>query len=186
MDHPAHAAAVPMAYGAGIGRVGEFYEQGNFYRGGAIQQSMITWMFTEQNTQRPTSPPDLSHEDRVRLARYSDLAMNVVEPDWDEALWHLPMSEMFDTACTEVGRDLSTIEKTVGILWVAKGRNESIPGWCTRWFNNPLSGEPEEVVDVFRQFANMGVSHIQVVAFPNSLAGIEEFRPVHEALDQTP
>jgi putative CocE/NonD family hydrolase len=95
MDHPAHAAAVPMAYGAGIGRVGEFYEQGNFYRGGAIQQSMTTWMFTEQNTQRPTLPADLSREDRIRLARYTDLAAGAPEPNWDEALWHLPMSEMY-------------------------------------------------------------------------------------------
>ena len=35
MDHPAHAAMVPMDSGAGIGRVGEFHEQGNWYRGGA-------------------------------------------------------------------------------------------------------------------------------------------------------
>ena len=33
-DHPAHAAMVPMSAGAGIGRVGEFHEQGNWYRGG--------------------------------------------------------------------------------------------------------------------------------------------------------
>jgi putative CocE/NonD family hydrolase len=96
MDHPAHAAAVPMAYGAGIGRVGEFYEQGNFYRGGAIQQSMTTWMFTEQNTQRPTLPADLSREDRIRIARYTDLAASAAAPDWSEALWHLPMSEMYE------------------------------------------------------------------------------------------
>ena len=95
MDHPAHAAAVPMAYGAGIGRVGEFYEQGNFYRGGAIQQSMITWMFGNQNTQRPTLPSDLSHDDRIRLAGYFDLEANAPEPDWSEALWHLPISEMY-------------------------------------------------------------------------------------------
>jgi putative CocE/NonD family hydrolase len=95
MDHPAHAAAVPMAYGAGIGRIGEFYEQGNFYRGGAIQQSMTTWMFTEQNTQRPTLPVGLSREDRIRIARYTDLAAGAPEPNWDEALWHLPMSEMY-------------------------------------------------------------------------------------------
>jgi putative CocE/NonD family hydrolase len=96
MGHPAHAAAVPMAYGAGIGRVGEFFEQGNFYRGGAIQQSMITWMFTEQNTQRPTLPADLSREDRIRIARYTDLAASAPEPDWGKALWHLPMSEMYE------------------------------------------------------------------------------------------
>jgi putative CocE/NonD family hydrolase len=95
MNHPAHAAAVPMAYGAGIGRVGEYYEQGNFYRGGAIQQSMTTWMFTEQNTQRPTLPADISRADRIRLSRYTDLAAGAPEPDWSEALWHLPMSEMY-------------------------------------------------------------------------------------------
>ena len=95
MDHPAHVAAVPMAYGAGIGRVGTYYEQGNFYRGGSIQQSMTTWMFTEQNTQRPTLPAKLSREDRIRLSRYTDLAAAAPEPDWSEALWHLPMSEMY-------------------------------------------------------------------------------------------
>lgn len=95
MDHPAHAAAVAMAYGAGIGRVGEFYEQGNFYRGGAIQQSMITWMFTEQNTQRPMLPAGLSREDRIRLARYTDLNMDIEEPVWESALRHLPLSEMY-------------------------------------------------------------------------------------------
>ena len=84
-----------MACGAGIGRVGEYYEQGNFYRGGAIQQSMITWMFTEQNTQRPTLPSELSREDRIRLARYTDLGMDIGEPDWDKALRHLPLSEMY-------------------------------------------------------------------------------------------
>ena len=32
--HPAHKAMVPMSAGAGIGRVGEFHEQGNWYKGG--------------------------------------------------------------------------------------------------------------------------------------------------------
>ncbi|MGI9264772.1 MAG: CocE/NonD family hydrolase [Gammaproteobacteria bacterium] len=96
MSHPAHAAAVPMAYGAGIGRVGEFYEQGNFYRGGAIQQSMITWMFTEQSLQRPQLPSTMSRDDRIRMSRYTDLAMNIPTPDWDKALWHLPLSDMYE------------------------------------------------------------------------------------------
>ena len=37
LNHPAHAALVPMGFGVGIGRIGEWYEQGNFYRGGACQ-----------------------------------------------------------------------------------------------------------------------------------------------------
>lgn len=94
--HPAHAAAIPMAYGAGIGRMGQFYEQGNMYRGGAIQQSMIEWMFEYQNTQRPMFPSDTSREDLIRLARYTDLEIHPPPtPDWKEAFRHLPMSEMF-------------------------------------------------------------------------------------------
>ena len=45
MDHPAHAAMVPQGYGAGVGRVGDFYEQGNWYRGGAEQMFFISWLY---------------------------------------------------------------------------------------------------------------------------------------------
>ena len=37
LDHPAHATVVPMGFGAGVGRIDDYYEQGNCYRGGAIQ-----------------------------------------------------------------------------------------------------------------------------------------------------
>ena len=56
MDHPAHAAAVPMGQGAGIGKMGPFAEQGNFYRGGALQLPMAVWLWGEQDTVRPTFP----------------------------------------------------------------------------------------------------------------------------------
>ena len=96
MDHPAHAAAVPMGQGAGIGRVGPFYEQGNFYRGGAIQLPMVTWLYGNQNLQRPTLPGDLSRDDRVRLARAFDLAARMPSVDWEKALWHLPIAEALE------------------------------------------------------------------------------------------
>ena len=56
-DHPAHAAMVPQGFGAGIGRVGRFYEQGNWFRGGAVQMLFISWLYGVQNTQRPTFRP---------------------------------------------------------------------------------------------------------------------------------
>ena len=34
LDHPSHAAMVAQGFGAGVGRVGQYYEQGNWYRGG--------------------------------------------------------------------------------------------------------------------------------------------------------
>ncbi|MDE2691590.1 MAG: CocE/NonD family hydrolase [Acidobacteriota bacterium] len=97
MRHPAHAAAVPMGQGAGIGRMGPFHEQGNFYRGGALQLPMAVWLFGEQNTQRPTFPPDTSREDLERLATYFDLAAKMPQVDWKQALWHLPVQTLIES-----------------------------------------------------------------------------------------
>jgi len=96
-DHPAHAAMVPMAAGAGIGRVGRFYEQGNWYRGGAFQMLFMTWLYGVQNTQRPRLPDGLSNEDLVRLARYYDLAPDMPEVEWPEALEHLPLVDLMES-----------------------------------------------------------------------------------------
>ena len=91
--HPAHVAAVPMAQGAGIGRMGPHYEQGNFYKGGAIQLPMLTWLYHEQNSVRPMFPSDLSREELIRVSKYYDLAPSYPEPDWHEAFRHLPLAD---------------------------------------------------------------------------------------------
>ena len=46
LDHPAHAAMIPAGFGAGVGRVGRFYEQGNWFRGGAQQMLFTSWLAT--------------------------------------------------------------------------------------------------------------------------------------------
>ncbi len=96
MDHPAHAAMVPMASGAGIGRVGPFYEQGNWYRGGVYQMLFATWLYGVQNTQRPRLPEGLPREDVVRLSSYFDLAPSMPEVDWKEQIKHLPLVTMME------------------------------------------------------------------------------------------
>jgi len=94
LDHPAHAAMVPQGFGAGVGRVGGFYEQGNWYRGGAEQMLFFAWLYGVQNTQRPMFPADISREDLIRLSRYFDLAPEMPRVDWKEALWHLPVEDI--------------------------------------------------------------------------------------------
>jgi predicted acyl esterase len=94
LDHPAHAAMVPQGFGAGVGRVGGFYEQGNWYRGGAEQMLFFVWLYGVQNTQRPMFPSDISREDMVRLSTYFDLAPEMPRVDWSEALWHLPVEDI--------------------------------------------------------------------------------------------
>jgi putative CocE/NonD family hydrolase len=92
-DHPAHAAMVPMSAGAGIGRVGEFYEQGNWYRGGVEQMFYLPWLYWVQNTQRPRFSPDVSDEDKQRLAQYYDLDAEMPEVEWKRKIRHLPVAE---------------------------------------------------------------------------------------------
>lgn len=118
MRHPGHAAAVPMGQGAGIGRMGPFYEQGNFYRGGALQLPMAVWLFGEQNTQRPTFPPDTSREDLERLATYFDLAAKMPQVDWKQALWHLPIQTLMES-----------VGGPKGIFGEFAARTPDDPGW---------------------------------------------------------
>jgi putative CocE/NonD family hydrolase len=94
LDHPAHAAMVPQGFGAGVGRIGPWYEQGNWYRGGAEQMLFFTWLYGVQNTQRPQFDPDLDPDDRARVARYFDLAPEMPRVNWTEALWHLPVEDI--------------------------------------------------------------------------------------------
>ncbi len=94
-DHPAHAAMVPMAPGAGIGKMGPYWEQGNWYRGGAEQMFYPPWLYSAvQSPLRPQLPKGLSQEERARLASYYTLAAKMPEVDWAKAIRHLPLSRM--------------------------------------------------------------------------------------------
>ncbi len=88
------AALVPQGYGAGVGRVGGWYEQGNWYRGGAVQMLFITWINSQQNAQRPMFDPSLSQGDLTRLRKSFDLAWQGPSIDWSKALWHLPVQDI--------------------------------------------------------------------------------------------
>jgi putative CocE/NonD family hydrolase len=94
LDNPAHAAMVPQGFGAGVGRVGPYHEQGNWYRGGAEQMLFFAWLYGNQNNQRPMFPADMSREDLIRVSRYFDLAPEMPQVDWGEALRHLPLVDI--------------------------------------------------------------------------------------------
>jgi putative CocE/NonD family hydrolase len=92
--HPAFAAMNVQGFGAGVGRVGPYYEQGNWYRGGAVQMLFITWIYGQQNQVRPMFPRETSREDLVRASRLFDLAPQMPPVDWSKALWHLPTQDI--------------------------------------------------------------------------------------------
>jgi putative CocE/NonD family hydrolase len=127
LDHPAHAAMVPQGFGAGVGRVGEFYEQGNWYRGGAEQMLFFAWLYGNQNNQRPMFPSDMSREDKVRVSRYFDLAPEMPRVDWAEALWHLPVMDIMRAVDGPKGIFADSMPVATGGSMIQRAPND--PAW---------------------------------------------------------
>ncbi len=95
LDHPSHAAMVPQSYGAGVGRIGEFFEQGNWYRGGVEQLLFFSWLYgVEHDKFKPRIPVGATQEDLIRISRFYDLAPENPRVDMSEALKHLPIKDM--------------------------------------------------------------------------------------------
>jgi putative CocE/NonD family hydrolase len=95
LDHPSHAAMVPQSYGAGVGRVGDFYEQGNWYRGGAEQMLFFAWLYgVEHDKFKPRIPAGATQEDLIRISRFYDLDPENPRVDMSEALAHLPIQDI--------------------------------------------------------------------------------------------
>jgi len=95
MDHPNHTAMVPQGFGAGVGRVGEFYEQGNWYRGGAEQMLFFAWLYSTQHDENaPRLPEGMAQEDLLRLQRFYDMSPEYPRVDWSEGLQHLPIQDI--------------------------------------------------------------------------------------------
>jgi predicted acyl esterase len=92
--HPAYAALNAQGFGAGVGRVKPYYEQGNWFRGGAVQMLFIPWIYGEQNQVRPTFPPDTPQADLVEASKLFDLAPRMPPVVWSKALWHLPVEDI--------------------------------------------------------------------------------------------
>ncbi len=95
LDHPSHAAMVPQGYGAGVGVVGSYFEQGNWYRGGAEQLLFHAWLYgVEQDKFKPRIPAGATQEDLIRISRFYDLAPENPPVNWKEAFSYLPLKDV--------------------------------------------------------------------------------------------
>ncbi len=93
--HPAHAAAVPMGSGAGIGKVGRYNEMGNFYRGGAVQNFWFSWYFGSGYKYHPSWPADLTREQMLRINKFWNMEPEMMRtPNLDSAIYTLPLNKI--------------------------------------------------------------------------------------------
>jgi alkanesulfonate monooxygenase SsuD/methylene tetrahydromethanopterin reductase-like flavin-dependent oxidoreductase (luciferase family) len=82
-----------------------------------------------------------------------------------------------EQACRDHGRDPSTLQRTTAVRVAIPGSGYiAAPG---EW---PLQGSPEEMAEVLRGHARLGVSQVQVALTMGGVEGVRAFAPVIEAL----
>lgn len=139
MNHPAHAAMVPMASGAGIGKVGRFTEQGNWYTGGVPRNLFMVWLYGVDNPLRAELPTGLDQATRAYISQYNDLAGTKPKIDWTKRIEHLPL----ETMLTGLGEPPATFERFIARTpadpaWRSGGLYHDDMGWGVPalWFNS--------------------------------------------------
>lgn len=147
LDHPSHAAMIPQAFGAGVGRVGKYMEQGNWYRGGVTQMLFIAWLKSVQHdAMRPRLPEGISQEDLQRLQRFYDMSPEHPSVDWSDGLAHLPIKDIIKNVDgpVEIFDDMVR-RKPNDPAWFEGGlyhdnMSIDIPSyWFTSWYDVSIS-----------------------------------------------
>ncbi len=124
---PGLATMIPQGFGAGVGRVGPYYEQGNWYRGGAVQMLFIDWLYGEQNQVRPMFPAGTSQQDLIRAAKSYDLAQQLPAVDWSKALRHLPIMDIIEAVGGPHGIFADSMPVATGGAMIKRTPND--PAW---------------------------------------------------------
>ena len=127
LGNPAFTTMIPQGFGAGVGRVGPYYEQGNWYRGGAFQMLFIAWLYGQQNQVRPMFPPNTSQEDLIRASKLFDLAPQMPPVDWSEALRHLPVEDILQAVDGPRGVFADSMPVDTGGAMIQRAPND--PAW---------------------------------------------------------
>jgi putative CocE/NonD family hydrolase len=127
LGNPGFAAMNVQGFGAGVGRVGPYYEQGNWYRGGAVQMLFITWLYGEQNQVRPMFPKNTSQADLIRQSKSFDLAQHLPPVDWSQALWRLPEQDILKSVDGPIGIFADAMPVETGGAMIKRAPND--PAW---------------------------------------------------------
>jgi uncharacterized protein len=148
---------IPESFGDGVGRVAPYYEQGNWFRGGALQMRFSRWLYDygfATSNGRPNFPADMTREELVEAAKSYDLASKPPAIDWNKAYLHLPEKDILATqgaprsiydSPTPSGKTAMVQRAPNDPAWYAGGLwNDSmkidIPGlWIMTWYDNSVA-----------------------------------------------
>lgn len=127
LGNPGYAAMNVQGFGAGVGKVGPYYEMGNWYRGGAVQMLFIDWLMGEQNQVRPMFPRDISQEELIRVSKSYDLAQHLPPVDWAKEFDHLPVMDLLKNVDGPKGIFADSMPVASGGAMIKRTPND--PAW---------------------------------------------------------
>jgi len=124
---PGFAAMNVQGFGAGVGRIKPYYEQGNWYRGGAVQMLFIDWLYGEQNQVRPMMPKNATQAELIRESKSFDLAQHMPPVDWSKAFWTLPEQDIMKDVGGPKGIFADSMPVATGGAMIKRAPND--PAW---------------------------------------------------------
>lgn len=127
LGNKALTTIIPQSFGAGVGKVGPYNEQGNWYRGGAVQMLFIDWLYGQQNQVRPSFPKDTPQSDLIKASKLFDLNPAMPPVDWAKAFEHLPEQEIISAIGGPVGIFSDKMSNTTGGGMIQ--RTPASPAW---------------------------------------------------------
>ena len=96
--------------------------------------------------------------------------------------WFVPMLERLDAACGDVGRDPTTLDRSIGVF-VEPGtpaRAEALG------FGTPISGGTDEIATSLRRFSELGVDRVEIVLWPGDESSLDAIEPVVDLVASGP
>ena len=137
---------------------------------------------------RPGGPPLLVGSSGERM-----LAITIPHVDawnaWFDSFGNRPegvpsLRDRVDAACGDAGRDPAAVARTLAVQVRLPGGSGRLAGEAGRPTVPPVAGSPEEIAGFLRAFADEGISHVQLVVDPITLASLDALAPVLEDLDR--
>ena len=137
---------------------------------------------------RPNGPPLMVGSNGPRMLRITTPHVD----SWNS--WYsdtgntpagvMPLREIVDAACADVGRPPGEIERTVAVhVRLPGGAGRTMGDTSDKQAVAALEGNPDEIAEELRAYSREGIGHIQLVLDPIDRRSIERFAPVLAALD---
>jgi alkanesulfonate monooxygenase SsuD/methylene tetrahydromethanopterin reductase-like flavin-dependent oxidoreductase (luciferase family) len=86
----------------------------------------------------------------------------------------VPLLEVLDRACEEVGRDPGEIARTAAVLVQLERGTGRIAGSSERPDVEPITGSSQGIAEALGRFGDVGISHLQIVLDPIDASAVAE------------